>query len=277
MRYPVSIDAHAMKDELTETQIVFHGINKSGSLAMSQVLRDGYLHAQREPEFVSHYHTGGSTESFLERVNKTSGRSFVVGHYLFGALKPIPNRIWITQFRHPLPRIVSCHQWLKTKHESRGNGPYKTLSDFVVDSRGVLHSQVVQLGAAHGANRKYRKLHLNARDMLAISIDAIDAHFDFIGIAEHFEESIFAFASLCGLRTVSPWKQDNRNKGRKLVSDLSNDEIELIEEHYSCDFELYSYALEKFRAQNQRLGLNQEHLTTYQAACQSQYKDRILL
>ena len=98
-------------------QLVFHGINKSGSFAMSSAMRDAYALAGRDDQFLCHYFIGGSRESFAERVDSAEGPGFFVGHYLYGALKPRPNRVWVTIFRHPLPRMLSCYNWLKNKHE----------------------------------------------------------------------------------------------------------------------------------------------------------------
>lgn len=277
MRYPIPINPARLNHDPDRTQIVFHGINKSGSLSMSNVLREAYLFAGREPEFVSHYHSGGTTDDFITQLNATeASRSFVVSHYLFGALAPSPNRIWITQFRHPLPRVISCYQWLKNKHERTQSTPFPTLEQFVQDTRGVKHSQIMQLGAGYGPNGARRRKRLSPRDLYDISADHISASISYIGIAEYFEESIFMFAAACGVASVVPWKKDVRNKGRPAVSSLSESERNLIREYFSYDFALYEHALGIFRSQCTRLGVESRSLNEYRLACASQYKDRLI-
>jgi len=266
--------------EIPNLQIVFHGINKSGSLAMANVLREAYSYAERSDEFISHYHEGNTTEKFIEKINsfEYKKKSFVVGHYLYGALKPAPTRLWVTQFRHPLPRIVSCYQWLKNKYENNNFGSlFIDLKEFIIQSnRGVLNSQIIQLGAGYGQYKKSHLKRLSPRNLYEISIDNLESNVHTIGIAEFFEESIFSFAILCGLKSVLPWTRDDRNKGRVLVSNLEGSLIELIQEFYEYDFLLYEYALNRFSVQLKKLKIKSNDLTAYQDVCANQYKDRIL-
>lgn len=282
-RYAVDVDPVVFPYDLEQIQIVFHGINKSGSLAMANVLGEAYQHTGRASEFISHYHTVhtvGKTDVFIERLNASvrARRSFVVSHYLFGALKPANNRVWVTMFRHPLPRIVSCYQWLKVRHESKLKTPYGSLEDFVLlrGRKGTAHSQVGQFGAGYGPNGPLRWKRMSAQDMFEISIDQIAAHVGLIGIAEYFEESIFAFAALCGFADVVPWSRDTRNKGRRSVGELTEHEVALIREHYHYDFLLYEHVLARFREQSRGLGIESASLQAYREACRSQYNDRIL-
>lgn len=278
-RFSVGISPTLFRDDIGSVQIVFHGINKSGSLAMANVLREAYSFARREVEFISHYHNGGLSEQFIAHVRALSvTKSFVVGHYLFGALPPSPSRVWITQFRHPLPRIVSCYQWLKNKHEKKAGGEnFMSLSDFVLQSRsGRSHSQVLQLGAGWGLYGKDKSKRLTARDLYEISVEQLESSIYMIGIAERFEESIYSFAGLCGIDSVLPWTRDDRNKGRKLITELSKDENDIIREYYEYDFKLYEYALDRFDLQVNRLGIGGGEFLAYEEACKTQYKDRII-
>jgi len=61
-----------------DTQIIFHGINKSGSLAMSNVLYNSYSYGQREEEFLSHYNILGKLNhnEYVEIINNHSGKGF---------------------------------------------------------------------------------------------------------------------------------------------------------------------------------------------------------
>ena len=277
MRYPILVNQAALPCEPGRAQVVFLGINKSGSLAMAEVLREAFQFERRDSEFISHYHQGKYSVDMPALVAAApAGRGFVVGHALYGALRPAANRIWVTQFRHPLPRTISCYHWLKRKYETKEEKPYLSLREFVERSRGISHSQIAQFGLGNGPCRTSRHKSLKAQDLLDISIDVLHSNFSLIGIAEYFEESIFAFAAACGIGSVAPWARDTRNKGRKPVSDLEPDEVKLIEEYYAADYKLYAHALAIFKQQTASLDFDPQTLRLYQDACKTQYNDRIL-
>lgn len=265
-------------DDLSDVQIVFHGVNKSGSLAMTKVLRAAYLSSGRADEFLCHYGSGMSYEAFADRVTETKGRSFVVGHRLYGAIPPRPRRIMITQFRYPLPRILSVYQWLKNKHVAEHNtsSGFPNLDDFVRQFGGLGHSQIIQFGVGYGALAQERKKRLSVRDVYESAIEAIEREVYCIGIAEYFEESIFLFARLCGVDAVPAWQRDNRNAGRPLVDDVDSGSLDLIREIYRYDFALYDWALKRFRDQLSRVRFGAS-LESYKLACEDQYKDRIII
>lgn len=276
MRFDVEASMAALPCQPGTAQVVFHGINKSGSLAMAKVIQEAHAYVDRQSEFISHYHRGGQSEDFVNEINGTSAtRSFVVGHGLFGALEPKANRIWVTQFRHPLPRTLSCYQWLKRNHEAKSDEPFASLEEFVTRSSGIGHSQISQLGIGNGPRRVRRRKQLTSENLFDISVDMLHANIGLIGIAEFFEESIFAFAAICGLPSVTTWKRDNRNRGRRPSTELLRKEISLIEECYSYDYKLYQHALTLFHQQNAKLGIESEALAAYRRACEPEYKDRI--
>lgn len=277
-RFSTGIGPAAFPHDLAGVQIVYHGVNKSGSMAMANAMGEAYKWAGREEEFVCHYRIRCTDEEFRARVDAMGGRkAFIVDHYLFGALAPAPNRIWVTQLRHPLPRVLSFYQWLKNKHLAAGgaSADFPTLRDFVIASKGKRHSQVAQFGTGFGPNKEDRNRRLTASDMYSSAVDAIEAHIYVLGIAEYFEESLFLFAAVSGIDSVAPWVRDNRNQGRPLANEIADADRALIEEVYEYDFKLYEYGLARFRAQNSRFAFG-ESLQRYKLACSGQYKDRIV-
>jgi hypothetical protein len=269
-----------MFEGLDDVHMVFHGINKSGSLAMANVLREALTHAGREDDILSHYHFPGvmPLDEYRALVEAKRGRFFAVGHYLYGFLRPTPRRIWVTQFRHPLPRLVSAYSWLKNKHikRNRTSEGFPRLTEFIRKGRGTSYSQVMQLGRGYGrfGDSAVRKK-LPPRTLYELSVDAIDREFTAIAIAERFEESIFCFAALLGLPSVAPWAADSRNNGRRPVDELTQAQRDLIREVYHWDFELYDYALKRFAEQNARIKFGPS-LGKYKAACSGEYKDRLI-
>ena len=278
MRFSTGIGLDAFAHDLGGVQIVYHGVNKSGSMAMANAMGEAYGWAGRGDEFLCHYRIRCTDQEFRARVDAMNGaKAFIVDHYLFGALAPAPNRIWITQLRHPLPRTLSFYQWIKNKHVATAGSEdgFPTLRDFVIESQGKRHSQIAQFGTGFGPNKDLRNRRVSPADMFNIAVDAIEGNIYALGIAEYFEESIFVFAALAGIESVAPWVRDNRNKGRPLTTEISSEEQALIEEVYEYDYKLYAYALEKFRAQNSRFDFG-DSLQRYRDACRGQYKDRII-
>jgi hypothetical protein len=277
--YPV--DARSpMFEGLDDVQFVFHGINKSGSKSMASVLRRALIQEKRADEDLSHYHCKPAIpiEEFRSRVEAKDGRSMVVGHYLYGYLSPRPRRIWVTQFRHPLPRIVSAYHWLKNKHiAARGTAEgFTSFSKFVYASRGVTHSQVMQLGRGFGRyGESDAKMSLSGEMLFELTIEALERDFTAIAIAERFEESIFTFAGLLGIKAVDSWRKDERNKGRPPIDELTVAERGLVREVYHWDYRLYDWALQKFEEQCSKIDFGPS-LAEYQRACSGQYKDRLV-
>lgn len=263
-------------------QIVFHGVNKSGSLVLSNVLRESYEYAGRKEEFHSHYHKDvASVDDLIARADIDRLNGFYVAHYLWGALKAHPERLFITQFRHPLPRVVSCFQWLKNKHDRRikkgeTKEEFPEFRDFVKATKGKAHSQVMQFSSGFGAQAPLIKKGINSMQMLAISKDAIYKGVHVIGLAERSEESIFMFAHICGLTHVPAWKKDERNKGRSLVSELEKEDLELIKEVYEADILLYEWVSDRFKEQMSFFDFG-DSLNEYKEECRKEYKDRILI
>ena len=244
-------------------------------MAMENVMREAFSAHGRSDEFLSHYEIHGSLEEFIARVEK-SKHGFVAGHYLFNALKPRANRIWITQFRHPLPKLLSSYNWLKLKHEKKSAKPFTGIEEFVVNTKGVGHSSVSHFSLGWGKFRRSRSRGLTAQNLYEASVDTLEAQVHTIGIAERFEELIFLFASLCGLPSVAPWIRDNRNPGRPLSTEISEHERKVIEEVYHYDYKLYEYALSRFESQLREVKFD-DQIKSYKNACADQYKDRIIM
>jgi len=275
MLYPVPpIEDFARVPEAT--QVVYHGINKSGSMAMALVMRDSFRAASREEQLCCHYFEGGTAADFAQRVDAWTGPGLMIGHGLYGAIAPRPDRVLVTQFRHPLPRVLSCYNWLKNKHERQAGAPaFPSLEEWVERTKGKSHSQIIQFGLGYGRLAIGRRKRMSNRDIFETCIDAIERECFCFGIAEHFEESIFLFAALCRLPAVLPWVRDQRNPGRPLSSEIPESSEQLIRQVYKYDFLLYDYALKEFRKRIARIDFG-DRMEDYKRVCSEQYNDRIM-
>jgi hypothetical protein len=268
-----------------ERRVVFHGVNKSGSLAAARVLREAYHHDRRAHEFFSQYM--GVPRHYKDAVaiirDAGRGHALFIGHRLYRALEPDDGRLTITQFRHPLPRIVSIYHWLKHRGErgfgdAPGYGPaetFPTLEEFVERGRGVAHSQINQIGIGFGSDAAKLRKGAKAADVYERAVEALERDIHWFGIAEELEESLFTYAAICGLPSLAPWARDDRNTGRQMVWDLPDSTRSLIEEVYAAELGFYRTARDLFRQRLERLEFGAD-LAAYKTACESEYKDRLL-
>ncbi len=257
-------DLHA-----ADHQVVFHGLNKSGSLTLTNVLADAYLAEDRANQFFSTYLAlPKKHERMREIIAHSTGHAFFGGHYLFDSYPVTRERVLVTQFRNPLPRVRSAHQWLVLKH-----GLDVPFEEWVRRSRGIQHSQVFQFGIGFAPDAPDWRT-LSGQEVLDRAMERIERDVAWFGIAERFEESAFLMAALCGLRQVGAWERDSRNAGRPLVDQWPAHEVELVRDVFRWDFELYAWATRRFEETLSTLGFGPE-LARYQDACRGQYNDRL--
>ena len=277
--FSVAVEDHGHLPACGDRKIIFHGVNKSGSLCLSKVIMDSLVKAGRKSEFHSHYHLRGITyPGFITRIQKAPAPGFFVGHQLFGNL-PLddPRLLTITQFRHPLPRLLSCYEWLRMKHALKGGMAEElpTFEQFIKEGRGKSHSQIVQFATKYPEDTLHLLRTLAPRELFQRSVEHIEQYVYFSGIAELFEETIFAVAHICGLREVPAWKKDERNVGRPLAGTLSQSTVDLVSDIYRYDFELYEWARKRLENLLRQISLGGD-FQAYQAKCIGQYKDRLL-
>jgi hypothetical protein len=281
--FPVTVNDAILPRALPDRNVVFHGVNKSGSLAMADVLRAAYFASGRANQFFSTYHKipwmQDDQDNPLPEIiqSSTPNGTLFISHYLYGAFDEARARaLLITQFRHPVARIVSIHSWLRKFHASGYGGPegFPTLQRFAETSNGISHSQISQLAVGYGKGWRERIHKLTAAQMLELALEAIDRKIAWFGLAELFEESIFTFAALCGLRSVPSWAKDDRNAERMLVAELPADSRAAIEFHYEAEIEFYRQAKAMFMSRIGKLDFGAD-LGAYRTACAGQYKERL--
>lgn len=261
-----------------DVQVVFHAMNKSGSEALSNVLQQAFTAYRRYDEFHSHFRLGLNQQQFFDRVNNHKGGGFFIDHYLYGSLKPRPGRVLLTQFRHPLPRLLSAYNWIK-RHTPNGETNFPVFKKWVEQMRGVYHSQVVQLGinwAGVGTPEFSKQMQrLQAAELYERSMAALEREVFAVGIAEYFEESIFLYAKLLRLPQVPAWQRDKRNEDRPLSTEIDREAIELAEHVNRHDYMLYNHAVAKFWTQFVE-PQSSKKLDVYKLRCSGEYRDRLV-
>jgi hypothetical protein len=278
--WPVSLKMTPADFRIGEQHVLFHGINKSGSGAFADVIHAAFFKAGRANQIFSTYHGCPRTvEAVLEiiRCSETSKRLVFIGHYLYGA-SPLNSKTpaYVTIFRHPLPRIISCHSWLANKHRAAGGtGTYPTLEAFVKNSQGKSQAQILQFGIGFGERRKQAMKAKTAKEIYETCMANVDNDLLWFGLAELFEESIFLLADQLALPYVPNWKRDTRNPARVSAFDVPRGLRNLIEKEYEYDFLFYENMLKRFKASLTTVEFGPEFFA-YKLECAGEYKDRIL-
>jgi hypothetical protein len=259
--------------------VVFHGVNKSGSLAMANVMREAYTAQGREAEFYSAYHRLPRGQEAFNRVltEHRSGHAFFVSHYIYRDLELPPGALLVTQVRHPLPRVLSVYGWLKRNYMRDHDGSiegYPGLESWIVAMKGRGHTQMSQFARPLGVSAKAFKRMTN-EEIYERAVENFERDVVWHGIAELFEESIFALAHVCGLDAVPPWRKDTRNRWRQSLAETDERIVELIHESYEHEFRFYEWALARFRERIARIDFGPS-LPAYKERCRGEYGERLV-
>lgn len=261
-----------------EVQVLFHAMNKSGSLAISEVLHQAYVAANRKSEFLSHFQVRANQPQFNAMVNDLRGGGLVIDHYLYGGPPPRPGRVLITQVRHPLSRMLSAYNWLK-KRSPQGEANFPEFKKWIKLTRGVSHSLIIQLGLnwRHAGTEAFRQaiMRLQAPEVYERAMNALEREIFAVGVAEYFEESIFMYAKLLRLAKVPAWQRDKRNEDRPLSTDIDREAIELVEHVNRHDYLFYAAVVERFWTQFDAPERS-ERLQAYKQRCSGEYRDRLV-
>jgi hypothetical protein len=274
---PVDISAPTLAPA-GDRPVIFHGVNKTGSLAMSNVLREAYLAADRADQFFSVYHHAPSDFDQLSRaIQSASSHGFFVSHYIYRRISLPRDALLVSQIRHPLPRTLSVYGWSKGTYLHRHGSldGFPPLSDWVLRTKGTHHTQMAQFAIGFPADVRAQTAKMPPQDMCALALDNLHNDFAWFGCAELFEESIFAMAHLCSLNAVPAWEKDTRNRWRESIQDSDEDTLGLISDVMAYEFEFYERALASLRARLSGMDLGSS-IAGYRARCRTEYGERLV-
>jgi hypothetical protein len=267
----------AAPEPALDRPVAFHGVNKSGSLAMSRVLHAAYIHASREDEFISTYQNRPRDyDEFMGLLANARRHALYISHYIYGAMELPKDSVLIGQLRHPLPRMLSVYGWQRRNYIRRNKTEegYISFERWLDSLGGKQHTQMSQfaIGFPPDRNKRLKKMPVVEVFERAKENFARDVHW--CGFADYFEESIFVFAHICGLTEVTKWEKDTRNKWRSPLSSLDDAMKKRIEEEFRYEIEFYQWALAAFKAKISRMNFGPE-LDRYKQACQLEYGERV--
>jgi hypothetical protein len=275
--FPVALEAKGVP-RARKRPVVFHGVNKSGSLAMASVMREGYYAQRRANQFFSSYHgIPKEQEDFNRILTHTTGHAFFVSHYIYRDVVLPPDALLVTQVRHPLPRVLSVYGWLKRNYMRRHGGSadgFPELERWIPAMKGRGHTQMSQFARPVGTSKEqFKKLPIEA--VFERAAENFDRDVAWFGIAELFEESIFALAHLCGVEAVPPWRKDTRNRWRQSLAETDQRIVDLIHESYEYEFRFYERALARFRKRVARIDFGPS-FEAYKERCSDEYGERLV-
>jgi hypothetical protein len=258
--------------------VVFHGVNKSGSLAMANVMRDAYDAAGRSDEFVSHYHDRPQDfDEFAQAVQHAEGHAFFVAHYVYKRVAVPPKALLVSQVRHPLPRALSVYGWLKRNRLKR----YGTLDGFpdlrawAISTKGKRQTQMAQFAVGFEDGWQPKLEAMPPHDVCATALENLQRDFFWFGLAELFEESIFTLAHVSGLVVVPAWAKDTRNRWRQSLASTNDDTLAFIREVFAYEFQFYECAVQLFEERLATVDFGPSFYA-YKDRCRSEYGERLL-
>ena len=158
------------------------------------------------------------------------GTTFIHGHFIADAFDELfPDRRLLTWVRHPVERIVSSYHHFLRAPDMRDDC-CRALHERKLDLRQFADLEWMRNGTGHYlANKPV-------------------ADFEFVGIAERFEESARLFCRQFGFRQPRRMPHDNRNPGRSTDRyALAPGDYAYILERNAADLAWYEQALERLK------------------------------
>jgi hypothetical protein len=159
------------------------------------------------------------------------GTKMIHGHFMADSFDDlVPDRRLLTWVRHPVERLVSnYHHFLRSP-------------DMRDDCCRLLHER--KLGLREFADLDWMK-DMATRYLAGKPV----GDFQFVGITEHFRESLQEFCRAHGFRTVRVLPRENTNPGRTTESyRLQPGDRAYIEERNAADLAWYGQALDRLRS-----------------------------
>ncbi len=171
------------------------------------------------------------------------------GHFEFGWHELFPNDcVYITFLRDPVKRIVSQFDYINRLNNHHIAERIKkdniSLSQFV--------EQGISLVTDNGMTRRLAGLSDEVGfkeyddSILDKAIDNIENHFCFVGLSEHFDESILLLKEKLQWNKSPIYLRKNVTKKKQKSKVPDESTIKVIKEHNQLDLKLYEYVRTKF-------------------------------
>lgn len=217
-------------------RLIFLHLPKNAGASMNSILKKKYIQNEIFEVRFNADRTGNLTEFKEMPQNKRDNIKYLSGHFDFGLHEYFSNSSkYVSMMRHPVERTISFYNYIKRKKSHR-------LLD-VVKNRSLIEcvTEVKDFDVVNGQARK-----LSATDdqnlMLKKALNNIDNHFAFMGVQEHFEESMLLLSHKMGSKIgyLSHLNRADRSH------EIDNELIREIEKLNQVDLELYEIMRNRF-------------------------------
>lgn len=221
--------------------VVFVHIRKTAGKSLRQLLFRQYT--RRRTRLVKNYFTQPAiSEAWVRDLAAHPPPDLLVahGHMLFWPDYPWPEGSeFFTMLRDPVDRVISHYYWLR----SRSDRFQKSLSEAVQDGtiEDNLQTRVISAVAPpHGEM---------PQEALDLAVERLE-RFAVVGLTERFDESVVLLTRTLEWRRLV-YTRENVTANRKPIDAISDEELELIQQHNALDLELYAAARRHFKKQVQ--------------------------
>lgn len=251
--------------------LVFHSINKSGSLSLVKTLQNSGVKSVVVADNIN------ELENLMKKSNKNK-RMLIMGHDLYLGHKP-DNYELMTQVRNPVARIVSIWSWFRRKQELGLRAePLVSFYDFIRDPKRIFYySMVAQFAVPFDLPKELRRefvRNLDPEIALRVAIHRLERDFKFVTVAERFEESLFLVCRDRNIKKLTKWHKDLRNSKRPLLNSVGAEDLQVIQKSLEIDYEIYDYANKNLTKLSGSF-VDTEEFSSYTNACVGQYKEII--
>jgi len=194
-RYPVSLPASARE----ATTLVFPGLGAVGGTSLCQLFR---AEGHRRGWGIPVHHEADHAESWARYdVRAQAPIRWVDGHHCYDAGKRL-GVPWerVTLLREPKRRLVSLFNYNALVHPREF--PFRSFSAFLESGSARRYSQAAGLLRLAGVRAVDR---MSDAELANAAQEELGRSYEFAGLTERFEESIFYLARLAGLDSVPMW------------------------------------------------------------------------
>jgi hypothetical protein len=177
----------------------------------------------------------------------------VAGHTRFGmhTVLPFDNFQYFTILREPVERVLSQCYYMAQKptHRLYQVIQQENLSTRALLEEGYISIHNVQTYWISGADISYFRDGTYYPDIIAQAKQNIDQYFTFVGLNEHFDESLVMLKHLMGWKRYPIYAQKNVTGTRRKQDKETEETVATIRRFNQMDLELYDYAAKYFHQQ----------------------------
>jgi len=224
--------------------VVFLHIPKTAGTTLRAIIEKNY-----KPEEIFSVDGKDPTKSVADfhglPAEEKAGFSLFQGHINFSVIDKLPydNMKCMTFLRDPVERVLSYYYYIVSDSLSRPQAEVAKKTSFkeylLSGDDPQLSNFQTKMVAGEGSSW-YEECDKN---LLSKAKDNLSNYFDFVGIAESFDESVLCMSKTFGWKTPY-YKRINVTKNRTARKNIDGEIIEIISEMNSYDRELYVYAKE---------------------------------